>query len=139
MEVVRRAIAAANERDVDRYLALCTDDIQLQTPWTGIEGVYEGRDAIRRFFTDLRDTASDFHLSIERLDSIRSDQVLVFLRAHVSGRASGITVRSESLSSEPPQAGVPTGNVYDLSKGKISRIRIFLDRDEALEAAGLRE
>jgi len=33
----------------------------------------------------------------------------------------------------------PTGNVYDLSDGKIRRIRIFVDRDEALEAVGLRE
>jgi hypothetical protein len=34
---------------------------------------------------------------------------------------------------------VPTANIYDLADGKISRMRIFLDRDEALEAAGLRE
>jgi hypothetical protein len=29
--------------------------------------------------------------------------------------------------------------IYDLVGGKIRRIRIFLDRDQALEAAGLRE
>src|SRR5829696_2900067 len=139
VEVVRRAIAAANERDVDRYLALCSEDIELQTPWTAVEGLYVGPDAIRRFFTDIRDTARDFHLNIERLESIGSDRVLAFLRAHVSGRASGITVGSESLSSEPRHAGIPTGNVYDLSDGKIRRIRIFVDRDEALEAVGLRE
>ena len=147
VEVVRRAIAAANERDVDRYLALCSEDIELQTPWTAVEGLYVGPDAIRRFFTDIRDTARDFHLNIERLESIGSkalesigsDRVLAFLRAHVSGRASGITVGSESLSSGPRHAGIPTGNVYDLSDGKIRRIRIFVDRDEALEAVGLRE
>jgi hypothetical protein len=32
-----------------------------------------------------------------------------------------------------------TGNVYDLADGKIKRIRIFTDRNQALEAAGLRE
>ena len=31
----------------------------------------------------------------------------------------------------------PTANIYDLVDGKISRIRIFTDRAEALEAAGL--
>jgi len=124
---------------VDRYLALCSEDIELQTPWTAVEGLYVGPDAIRRFFTDIRDTARDFHLNIERLESIGSDRVLAFLRAHVSGRASGITVGSESLSSGPRHAGIPTGNVYDLSDGKIRRIRIFVDRDEALEAVGLRE
>jgi hypothetical protein len=34
---------------------------------------------------------------------------------------------------------VPTANIYDVADGKISRVRIFLDRDEALEAAGLGE
>jgi hypothetical protein len=30
-------------------------------------------------------------------------------------------------------------NIYDLTDGKIMRIRIFLDRKEALEAVGLSE
>jgi hypothetical protein len=32
LEVVKEAIAAVNDRDVDRYLACCTEDIQLVTP-----------------------------------------------------------------------------------------------------------
>ena len=44
-----------------------------------------------------------------------------------TGRASGI-----------PQ-DARTGNVYDLADGKIERIRIFIHREEALKAAGLRE
>jgi hypothetical protein len=35
--------------------------------------------------------------------------------------------------------GHRTGNVYDLADGRIERVRIFTDRAEALEAAGLRE
>jgi hypothetical protein len=38
----------------------------------------------------------------------------------------------------PPRAGFPTTNVYDFVDGKISRTRIFFDRQEALEAVGLR-
>jgi hypothetical protein len=33
--------------------------------------------------------------------------------------------------------GAESANVYDFIDGKISRIRIFLDRDEALKAVGL--
>src|SRR5215216_5713215 len=84
IEVIERAVAALNERDVDGYLACCTDDIQLRTPWAAVEGVYEGSQAIRRFFADLRDTALDFRLTIERADPIGANRVLVFLRA--SGR-----------------------------------------------------
>ena len=40
-------------------------------------------------------------------------------------------------------SGIPTetatGHVYDLADGKIKMVRIFFDRNQALEAAGLRE
>ena len=36
-----RAIAALNDHDVERYLACCTADMQMETPVTPIEGVYE--------------------------------------------------------------------------------------------------
>jgi hypothetical protein len=32
---------------------------------------------------------------------------------------------------------MPAANVYELTDGKIRRVRIFLDRKEALEAVGL--
>jgi ketosteroid isomerase-like protein len=70
MEAVRDVISAVNERDVDRYLVHCTEDIQLHTPWAAVEGVYEGADAIRRYFSDLHDTIPDFRLTIERLQPI---------------------------------------------------------------------
>jgi len=121
VEVVERVIAAFNERDIDGYLACCADDIQLRAAWAAIGGVYDGPDAIRHFFADLRDTAPDFRLAIERLEPIGADRVLAFGRVTVSGRASGIAATD-----------TPTD-------GKITRIRVFLDRQEALEAVGLRE
>ena len=127
VEVVRRAVAAVNRRDIEAYLACCTDDVQLSTPLTDVAGVYEGPDGIRRFFADVGDTGPDFQLTIERVEAIGPDRVLAFMLVTVSGRASGI-----------PQDSHP-GNVYDLAGGKIQRIRIFVDRAEALEAAGLSE
>jgi ketosteroid isomerase-like protein len=129
VEVVRRAIAAVNERDIDRYLSCCADDIELSTPAGEIGGVYRGADGIRRFFADLGDTSPDFRLAIERVEAIGTDRVLALLRVTSTGRASGLSAAAD----------MPTGNVYDLADGKLKRIRIFLDRNEALEAAGLRE
>ena len=57
----------------------------------------------------------------------RSPAVLAFLHLTASGRETGIPTPAD------------TTNLYDVVDGKISRIRIFLDRQEALEAAGLRE
>jgi ketosteroid isomerase-like protein len=137
LEAVREVISAVNDRDLDRYLVHCTESIQLETPWAAVEGVYEGPDAIRRLFSDLRDTLPDFHLVIERLEPIGSDRVLAFLRASATGRASGITAGAGALSASGRD--IPSANVYDFAGGKIRRIRVFLDRQEALEAVGLRE
>ena len=137
LEAVREVISAVNDRDLDRYLAHCTERIQLETPWAPVEGVYEGPDAIRRLFSDLSDTLPDFHLVIERLEPIGSDRVLAFLRASATGRASGITAAAGVLS--VTGRDIPSANVYDFAGGKITRIRVFLDRKEALEAVGLPE
>jgi hypothetical protein len=129
VEVVERAIAAVNQRDVDTYLACCAEDIQLQTPLSAIEGVYEGRDAIRRFFENVAATSDDFRIAVERIESISAYRVLAFLRITASGRSSGI----------PLAVNTPSTNIYDVVDGKINRIRVFLDREEALKAVGLSE
>ena len=135
LEAVQDLISAVNDRDLDRYLAHCTADIRLETPWTAVEGVYVGPNAIRRFFSDLRDTAPDFQLVIERLEPIAADRVLALLSVSASGRASGITADVLDATGRDPQ----TANIYDFAGGKVRRIRVFLDRQEALEAVGLRE
>jgi ketosteroid isomerase-like protein len=127
VEVVRRAVAAVNRRDIDGYLACCTDDVRLSTPLAEVVGAYDGPDGIRRFFTDISDTGPDFKLTIERLEAVGTDRVLALMEVTATGRASGI-----------PQVA-QTGNIYDLVDGKIDRIQIFVDRQQALEAAGLRE
>jgi len=129
MEVVKRAVAAVNDRDVESYLACCTADIRMENLVMAIQGAYEGSDGIRRFFADVLDTAPDFRITIERLESIGTDRVLGFMRLNLSGRASGISLGSD----------IPSTNLYDFTDGKIKRVRIFLDRKEALEAVGRSE
>ena len=125
VEVVERAIAAINERDIDGYLACCTEDIQLRAAVSPVAGVYEGADGIRRWFADTEDAGPDFRIDLERLECVGGEQVLAFLRVTVHGRASGLPTPIE------------TGNVYEFEEGKIRRVEVFLDRREALEAAGL--
>ncbi len=141
IETAERLVAAVNERDVDGYLACCTRDIKLRTPWAPVEGTYEGRQAIRRFFADLDDALPDFRLSIERADAVGAARVLLLLRASVSGRASGIPVAA-TRGGVPDASGASslrTATIFDFTDGKIASIRVFLDRAEALQAAGLQE
>jgi hypothetical protein len=129
VEVIERAVAAINARDLDGYLACCTADIELHTPLAAVGGVYEGPIGIRRWFTDLEDVGPDFRIELERVETIRPGRVLGFLRVTGSGRTSGLQVTDAT----------PITNVYDLVEGKIRRVRIFMDRQEALDAAGLSE
>jgi len=126
-ETVRRAVAAANQRDIDRYLTFCTEDIELVMPWSEIQGSYRGAAGVRRFFSDIEDTQPDLHIEIERLDLIVKDRVLTFMKAAMTGRTSGIA------------ADLETANVYDLVDGRIRRVRIYADRQEALADVGLSE
>ncbi len=125
VEVVRRLVAAVNARDFEGYLACCGEDVELHLP--GVGQLYEGPEGIKRWFADIEDAGPDFHLDIRDVSATSDNQVLAFLRATSTGRASGVPVTAEST------------NIYDLIDGKARRIRIFLERDAALKAVGLEE
>src|SRR6202171_6064764 len=68
VETVERAIAAINARDIDGYLACCTENVELLQPLVGAE--YFGADGIRRFFTDIEDIGPDFRIEVQRVQAI---------------------------------------------------------------------
>jgi ketosteroid isomerase-like protein len=127
VRLVERAIATINARDIDGYLGCCTENVKLETPMAAVGGVYEGIDGIRRFFTDVEEAAPDFRIEIDGVEEIDSKRVIAFLRTSSTGRASGIRLAASQT------------NAYDLIDGKISHVRIFFDRHEALKAVGLEE
>lgn len=127
MDTVERAIAAINARDVDAYLACCTENVELLTPLAPVGAEYIGADGIRRFLTDIDDAAPDFRIALQSVQALDDNKVIAFIRTSATGRTSGIATGTEST------------NVYDFIDGKISRIRIFRDRDEARQAVGLEE
>jgi ketosteroid isomerase-like protein len=124
--LVKSAISAVNERDVEAYLACCADDIQLFTPLAHFTGPNEGAAGIRRFFQDIEDASPDFQLELERLELV-GDRALALVRTHGSGRVSGVPLDLE------------TANVYEFEGDRIKRIRIFSERTEAFELLGMPE
>jgi hypothetical protein len=126
LETVGRAIAAINARDIDAYLVCCTENVELLIA-EAVGAEYSGADGIRRFFTDIEDVGPDFRIEVQRMQAVGDSDVLAFLLISSTGRASGIVTGAESA------------NVYDFVEGKISRVRIFLDRSEALKLVGLAE
>src|ERR1700689_3980475 len=105
--LVERAIAAINARDVEGYLACCTENVKLVTPLAAVGGVFGGNDGIRRYFADIEEAGPDFRIELDGVEEVDSKRVIAFLRFSSTGRASGIPLAA------------PLTNVYDLVDGKI--------------------
>jgi ketosteroid isomerase-like protein len=119
-------VAALNKRDVDQYLACCTDNVELVPATGAIEGGYTGRRGIERLFADLGDAAPDIQVQVERVEIV-GQHVLAYERGSARGRVSEV----------PGEIAFTT--VYEFEDSKIRRIQVFLDRQQALEAVELRE
>ena len=125
MEIVRRSFNAWNQWDVDAVRRLYAEDAVVNTGVTEFGRTFEGDDPIGRWAAEMRETWAEVRWEIERI--FEADDVVVsFYRGIGVGRESGVEVRREL-----------TG-VYRLRNGKIASERIYLDREEALEAVGLR-
>jgi ketosteroid isomerase-like protein len=124
VDVVRRSFEAWNEGDVRAIRSFYAEDAVLQTPITEFGRTFEGGDPIGRWIAEMRETWAEVRWEVERI--FEGDGVVVsFYRSISSGRKSGIEVVRDL-----------TG-VHRIRDGLIVSDRVFLDREEALKAAGL--
>jgi ketosteroid isomerase-like protein len=86
-----------------------------------------GREAIWEFIVELDEAWEEGSYHIIGLIDCGDDKVVGRVARHVRGKASGVAADFEYW------------NVVTLRRGKWLRSEWFMDRAEALEAAGLRE
>jgi ketosteroid isomerase-like protein len=127
-ELVRRGYEAFAQGDVEVALAMFHPDIQvedhdrsLETPTT-----YHGRDGFLTLFATVNEGFSDVRYTPEELTEV-GDRVLAEVRRTGRGRASGAQVDERQF------------HIWDVVAGRAVRFRVYLDRDQALQAVGLRE
>lgn len=126
VEMAKQAIDAFNGTDIDAFTALTTADFEWSPSMVAIEGeIFRGREGIEKYFASLNSAWERFRIVRDRFRDV-ADVVLMLGRLEGRGKASGVQI-VESL-----------GMVFDFREGEISRIRGYLDHDEALRAAGLR-
>ena len=126
VEVVRQLIAALSDRDVERYLALCTPEVEIGNPGAPLEGPTRGPEGVQEYFARVAEATTTFRVEAERIDTVDGDRVVLFGELKV--------VTSGGMAFDQPIT-----NVYELAAGKLRRVDVYFDRAEALEAAGLRE
>jgi ketosteroid isomerase-like protein len=88
--------------------------------------VHRGREAVMRDWRDTFDSFEDFSVEVEECHDL-GDDLLVFVQYRGLGRGSRVPVE------------MSMAHVLTVREGRLLRLRQFLTREEALEAAGVRE
>jgi ketosteroid isomerase-like protein len=88
-------------------------------------GIYRGVEAVRCYFGRFVESFDEFSFEAEDFIGLEDERVLVLFSLTTRGKGSGARVQARP------------GWIYTIRDGRTMRIDAFLDRDEALEAAGL--
>jgi ketosteroid isomerase-like protein len=127
VEIVRRAYEAFNHEGQKAMLAYLHADIE----WDESElparrpGIYHGHEGVIRVMAENAALWEDIKIAIDDIREGDGGQVVVFIRATGRGRHTGVDVELASA------------QVWSLREGKTARVRLYLDRQEALEAVGI--
>jgi ketosteroid isomerase-like protein len=131
VEIVRRIYDAVARGDNVAPFELYAPDIEWDVRTSppallGLEPVYHGHEGVRRFWRDWLSAFERLDFELEELIDA-GDRVLAVIHQRAVGRLSHIAFDDRVFA------------VWTLRDGKVARMRAYLDRDEALEAAGLSE
>ena len=77
VEIVRKALAALDDRDVEAYLSVASPRIELITPASPLDGANIGHEGIREFFRALESFAETSSFEVEEVSTVGS-RVLAF-------------------------------------------------------------
>ena len=127
--IVRRFCAASGLTSLESQMARLHPDIE----WVPVQSdpeysVHRGHDDVRAWLTSWTESFPDMRWELDRILDAGSDLVVAFVRMAGRSDATGIDL-------ETPSYAV----VFTLRGEKIARIHEYLDSQQALEAAGLRE
>ena len=125
-EVVRAASQAWNAGDMDAFREMHDPDAILRPEKDWPEpGPYIGREAVMRFYQQLRETFDADTVELTGDFSHAADRVVARWVWHGQGHG--------------PEANLDVTTIYAVRNAKVREVEFFWDHDEALEAAGLSE
>jgi steroid delta-isomerase-like uncharacterized protein len=129
VELVRALTDAGNRLDIDAAAALLAPDVvwEENAELPGLKEVYRGRDEVRRWAEEVFEIFESPHQELDRITELSGDRVFTETVTTAHGKTSGVPTELRYWA------------VFWITEGKIARRQVFWNRDEALEAAGLRE
>jgi ketosteroid isomerase-like protein len=128
LEMVRSSILGWNDRGVDAFVENVAPDAEFHPPKESFEpGIYRGPDGVRTYFERTGETFKERR--VESVDMIEVDDTRVIAVV-------------KAFTSTPHFAGEVEMNwawLFTIENGLVTRTETFTDKQQALEAAGLRE
>ena len=126
VELAQRGLDALNRGEFEAVIELCDPEVE----WKAIPGFlpdaedFHGRAGVRAWFDKVGEALRELRWEVEEITD-GGDRLLVALRLHAAGRASGI------------QGEFQIFQAWTIRNGKLTRLESYLSREEALDAAGM--
>jgi uncharacterized protein len=127
VEIVRNAIAAFDRGDIEGVLRVCDEDIVITQPaeLPGVSPEQHGHQGVLEALAIWPEQWDDYRIELLRIAAAPGGKVFVTQRTRGRGKQSGVEVEMDF------------SFVFTVRDAKISEWRLFVQEDQALEAAGL--
>jgi ketosteroid isomerase-like protein len=127
VDTLRSFYEAASRDDVDALSELVAPDVELIPPNRSPDSApVKGMQEVQAWWADQRETVGNLSIEVEKLIEVE-EFILALIRLRI--RPHGADADFE----------LRIAHLWTLRDGELIRCEIFPERDEALEAAGLRE
>jgi ketosteroid isomerase-like protein len=127
VDLVRRMHEAYLGPEPERALAFLDPDVVYDARERPDGKLWRGHDGVRRAMTEWGEVWDEWEIATEGYLEAGSDKVLTLWRERGRGKGSGVSLE---------QSGA---NLVTVGGGRIVHIRMYVNRQEALEAAGMEE
>jgi uncharacterized protein len=129
VEIVRNAFAAFERGDLEGVLRVCDEDIVITQPpdLPGVSPEQRGHRGVLDALAIWPEQWDEYRIELLRVDPAPGGRVFVAQRSSGRGKQSGVEVEMDFTF------------VFTIREGKISEWRLFMQEEQAIEAAGLSE
>ena len=129
VEIVRNAFAAFERGDIEGVLRLCDEDIVITQPpdLPGVSPEQRGHRGVLEALAIWPEQWDEYRIELLRVDAAPGGKVFVAQRSSGRRKQSGVEVNMDF------------SFVFTVHEGKISEWRLFMQEEQAVEAAGLSE
>ena len=130
IKLVLEAVDAFNRQDRDAFVALASADVEWEDAifWSETARTYRGRAGASSVVRPGRGALERIHLDVDEITAAADAGVFFSLFITARGKSSGVKA-----------PGLRVWSVCWFADGLFTKRQVFRERDQALEAAGLRE